>query len=185
MGSILEKALVWLLLGSWPPVPNELRSDYAKASEDEQAKMRLHYAVRHLRVARITAIAIGILAVKWAWEYGALAFLGLGSGVALAGDVDSIRNEVSQSVVAQQQFQQEYRRDHINTRIQQIDAEVFQIDLALSTAQRQGREADPLHVKRKSDLTKERDALQKSLDAMLAAMEAAAVANNQQPGKKP
>lgn len=177
MGSILEKVLVWVLLGSWPPVPNELRSDYAVATPEQQAKMRLAYAIRHLRVARITALAIGLLAVKWAWEYGLFAFMGLGSGIALAGDVDSMRKEVAASVAEQRSFKQEYRRDHINTRIQQIDAEVFQIDLALSTATRQGREPDPLHVKRRGDLIKERDGLQKTLDAMTAATEAAIASN--------
>lgn len=166
MNGTIERLLNALFIGMWPPVPIELRGDLATLPPEEISKHRVRYAVRHLRWGRIVAVGMGVLAVKWAWEYGFLGFLGLGSGVALSGDVDIMRKEVAATRIEQSNFRLEYRRDRIEARIQDIDSELFQIELAISAANKQHRDPDPLHLRRQKELNTERDNLNRQLTAM-------------------
>lgn len=174
MFAFVEKVLAWVLLGIWPPVPYELSTDYYHASDEEKAKMRETYAKRHLRTGRFIALFLGALALKWAWELGLLAFLGLGSGVALSGDLEPLRKDVTQAAQEQKTFRIEYRIDRVNNRIQDIDSELFQIELAINAARAARREPDALHLKRKTDLEREKGNLNNELAALTNAQAAAA-----------
>jgi hypothetical protein len=163
---LLERILNAVLLGLLPPVPSELRSDYALAPADDQAKHRRRYAVKHLRWSRIVSGVAAVMMIKWAWECGFLAFIGLGAGFAQSGEIDKVRIELQASRADQAAFKALYERTNIENQIRGIDAEAFQLQTAVAQANRENRPPDVLHMQRLSNLKTERENLQRRLDEL-------------------
>lgn len=173
MPGIFERLLNWVLLGLWPPIPNELRSDYVQAQADEQAKRRMRYAVHQLRWKRVVSGVAIVMLIKWMWELGFLAWLGMGAGVATAGDVNKITTEVhaaQQAVrVARAEnnaFRAEYRTDQLNARLRVIASEKVQIQIAQAEAERAGHRPLSLLATRLSELVTEEGEINRQLAAL-------------------
>ena len=173
MPSVIERILSILLLGMWPPVPVELRSDYVEATATLQAEMRSKYAKRQLRWGRFIGGFAIMLMIKWAWEFGWLAFLGLGPGIATAADTESLKigqAETRQQLVAarveQATFVKRYDRDVLDARLRANEAEAYQVQNAINEARRNGQVPDQLHVSRLSTLNSEHGEILRQLDAL-------------------
>lgn len=100
-----------------------------------------------------------MMIVKWLWECGLLAWLGLGVGFAHASDISTVEKSVAMVAVQQVQFQNLYRRDQLKSQLRDIDKELFELNIAIRTAERAHRNPDPLHVSRVNQLTTDRGAV--------------------------
>jgi hypothetical protein len=138
-----EKVLTFATVGLWPPVPVELRSDYATAHPEKQATMRQTHLVRVMRWTRSMGLALSAVLIGGLWFSGALAALGLpvGQGVAYAGDVQKLAKSF-------EEFRVQDMRQDLEDGISSIDAETFQLNMAINQATRAGREPDILHLQR-------------------------------------
>jgi hypothetical protein len=173
MPSVIERILSILLLGMWPPVPYELRSDYVQGTADVQAELRRKYATRQLRWSRFMGGLAIMLLIKWAWEFGWLAFLGLGPGIATAADVEGLkggqaetRQQLTAARVEQAQFVRRYDKDVLEAKLRSNEAEAYQVQNAINEARSNGRVPDQLHLSRLSTLNSEHGDLLRQLEAL-------------------
>lgn len=163
MPGIVERLLNWAMLGLWPPIPNELRSDYVQAGPDEQAQRRMRYALRLLRWKRVVSGVAIVMLLKWTWELGLLAWLGVGAGIATAGDMDNVRAEVQVARAENSAFRIEYRKDQLNAQLRVIASEKVQIQIAQAEAERSGQRPLSLLATRLAELETERAEIERQL----------------------
>lgn len=166
MSGFIERILHVVTLGLVPPVPSELRSDYVQAQPEEKDRHRMKYAIQHMRWSRLVGGLLAALMIKWAWECGFLAFMGLGAGFAQANEVSSARAEQQETQSELYAFRTEYRRDQLETRLRTIAAERVQIELARSEAARNGQRPMALLDDRLASLDADRDQVQRDLDRL-------------------
>lgn len=167
MPNIIERILTVMLLGLLPPRPLELRSDFAVASDSERHQHRVKYAIRHLRWSWVVSGVATAMILKTVWQAGWLAWLGLGSGIANTSEIDKLQVAINTARAEQYAFKDEYRRTVIRDTIRSIDTELFQLKLAVATAERNGRIPDRLHLERISTLNTQREELVRQRDATL------------------
>lgn len=173
MQSLLEKVITAATVGLWPPVPPALRSDYVSAPADIQAKMHAKYYAQQLRWARILGVFAMIMMIKWVWEFGFLAILGLGSGVATGADIGRLqqtqmlaRNQAESARREIRTFINRYDRDILEGRLRLNDQETYQVRTAIAAAHREGRSPDPIHERRLVDLQSEKESLVRQLETL-------------------
>lgn len=154
----LQGFLTGVTLGLWPPVPLELRADYAKADAKTQAEMRDRHAVRVLRWSRFSGGATAGLLVVAVLLSGAFSSMGLPS-IAYAGDVKQVSKELNDIKIV-------VLRSDLQQQIRAADEKMFQLELAFQEAARANRPPDVLHQARYKELFTQRDGLQKQLDQL-------------------
>jgi hypothetical protein len=153
----------YLIRGLVPPVPNELRADFALASPEEQARRRMVYAVRLLRWSRVVGTVGVLMILKGLWQAGVFTALGL-PGVASAGDVQRAMERIQAQQQEQAEFRAEYRRDKLEARLKAIQTERVQITIAIQEAERQGQRPLTLLSDRLGALASEEGEVLRQLD---------------------
>lgn len=170
---MLDKFLNVVSIGLRPPVPLELRSDFAMATPDEQAKARQKHAGRQLRWSRVIGAVLSVLVLFKGWEWGLGAAIGLGPGMAKATEVQTLRDEVAaaNAQVALQRaesasFRTEYRRDRLETELKSIKGEEVTLLTTIGEARARG-ETPPAYVRtRLGDIQARRDEIVRILTSL-------------------
>lgn len=137
-----------LVLGLLPSYPVELRVEYGEADQAKKLEMfRIYQKGRYYWSLLISGVSIAML-IKWVWECGFLVLFGATAGFAHASDLQKAQIAQTTSNTQLTQRLDRYEKSSVEESISRLKSEEFQLKMAISAAERNGQQADTLHVNR-------------------------------------